>query len=92
MPATVDKCPVAALATYLSNNWKHMRHAKTKAAGLPIVSARAEAQVRDRTKDRFSVPGAWRLENLEPKATLRAIIAEGNWHSFRTALLRAHQS
>ena len=43
----------------------------------------AEAQVRERTKKRFSVPGAWRQENLEGKATLRAIIDEGSWERFR---------
>jgi hypothetical protein len=51
-------------------------------------SARAEAQVRDRTKARFAVPGAWLQENLEPKATLRAIIAEGRWEQFRTDYLQ----
>ena len=53
------------------------------------VSARAEAQVRDRTKRRFRVPGAWRVENIEPKATLRALIAEGRWQAFRTAQLQS---
>lgn len=87
LPAHLEKCPVAALATYLKNNDKHMRHAEVAAIGLPIVSARAEAQVRDRTKRRFRVPGAWRVENIEPKATLRAIIAEGRWQAFRTEQL-----
>jgi hypothetical protein len=36
------------------------------------------------TKKRFSVPGAWRQENLEGKATLRAIIDEGNWECFKS--------
>lgn len=85
LPAQLEKCPVAALATYLINNWQHMRHADAAALGLPTVSARAEAQVRDRSKRRFRVPGAWRVENLEPKATLRAIIAEGRWPAFRAA-------
>jgi hypothetical protein len=31
----------------------------------------------------FTVPGAWREENLEGKATLRAIIADGRWSQFR---------
>jgi hypothetical protein len=63
------------------------RVAELKARGVDFVSARAEAQVRDRTKARFCVPGAWRVENLEPKATLRAIIADGRWVSFRRAWL-----
>jgi hypothetical protein len=33
---------------------------------------------------RFSVPGAWRQENLEGKATLRAIIDEGNGECFKS--------
>jgi hypothetical protein len=89
LPAHLEKCPVAALATYLKNNWKHMRHAEVAALGLPVVSARAEAQVRDRTKRRFRVPGAWRVENIEPKATLRALIAEGRWQAFRTEQLQS---
>lgn len=78
-----EKCPVHTLSTYLNNNWRHMYFAKLRARELPIVSARAEAQVRDRTKGRFSGPGVWRVENLEPKATLRSIIAEGRWKEFR---------
>jgi hypothetical protein len=84
------KCPLETLATYLSNNWTHMQAARPQnrarqeaAFGVDYVSARAEAQVRDRTKSRFSVPGAWREENLEPKAVLRSLIAEGRWDCFR---------
>ena len=69
-----------------------MRFAELKALGLPFVSARAEAQVRVRTKDRFCVAGAWRLENIEPKATLRAIIADGRWPSFGAHLLDQHRT
>ena len=87
LPRELDKCPVATLQTYLTNNWKHMRFAELKALGLPFVSARAEAQVRVRTKDRFCVAGAWLLDNIEPKATLRAIIADGRWPAFREHLL-----
>jgi hypothetical protein len=82
LPADVEKCPVETLATYLTNNWNHMRVAELHEHGLPIVSARAEAQVRDRTKRRFSGPGVWRIENLEPKGTLRSVIAEGRWGAF----------
>jgi len=92
LPRELEKCPVAALRTYLDNNWKHMRFAELKALGLPFVSARAEAQVRVRTKDRFSVAGAWRLQNVEPKATLRAIIADGRWAAFRSAVIEQHRS
>jgi hypothetical protein len=92
LPRELDKCPVAALETYLDNNWKHMRFAELKAMGLPFVSARAEAQVRVRTKDRFSVAGAWRLQNVEPKATLRAIIADGRWDAFRASIIEQHRS
>jgi hypothetical protein len=80
----MERCPVHALRTYISNNWNRMNAAKFKAMGVDYVSARAEAQVRERTKKRFSVPGAWRQENLEGKATLRAIIDEGSWESFTT--------
>ena len=52
------------------------------AMDVDYVSARAEAQVQERTKKRFSVPGAWRQGNLEGKATLRAIIDEGSWQRF----------
>jgi len=87
LPSQLDKCPVATLETYLANNWRYFRFAQFKAAGLPTVSARAEAQVRDRTKDRYAVAGAWKLDNLEGKATLRAIVAEGSFASFRAHLL-----
>ena len=79
----MERCPVDALQTYVSNNWNRMNAAKFKAMEVDYVSARAEAQVRERTKKRFSVPGAWRQENLEGKATLRAIIDEGNWERFK---------
>jgi hypothetical protein len=92
LPRELEKYPVAMLETYLTNNWKHMRFAELKALGLPFVSARAEAQVRVRTKDRFSVAGAWRLENVEPKATLRAIIADGRWAAFCAHVLEQHRS
>jgi hypothetical protein len=87
LPSHLDKCPVAALNTYLKNNWRYFRFAQFKKAGLPTVSARAEAQVRDRTKDRYAVAGAWKLQNLEGKATLRAIVAEGSWETFRAHFL-----
>jgi hypothetical protein len=87
LPSHLEKCPVAALKTYMTNNWRYFRFAQFKEAGLPTVSARAEAQVRERTKDRYAVAGAWRLENLEGKATLRAIVAEGSWPQFRAHLL-----
>jgi len=93
LPRKLEKCPVAALQTYLTNNWKHLRRfVELKALGLPFVSARAEAQVRVRTKDRFCVAGAWRLQNIEPKATLRAIIADGRWTTFRVNVLARHRS
>jgi hypothetical protein len=88
LPRQMQRCPVRALRTYLTNNWTRMQAASFKEQGLDFVSARAEAQVRDRTKARFAVPGAWRQESLEPKATLRAIIAEGRWKSFRADYLR----
>ncbi len=91
LPRELDKCPVAVLETYLTNNWKHMRFAELKALGLPFVSARAECQVRVRTKDRFCTAGAWRLENIEPKATLRSIIADGRWASLRAHVLEQHR-
>jgi len=83
LPAGLEKCPVRALRTYLTNNWKHMEFARLEREGLPIVSARAESQVRDLTKDRFCVAGAWLDKNLEPKAVLRTIITEGRWEEFR---------
>jgi len=88
LPEGVEKCPVKALRSYLTNNWAHMEFARLEREGLPFVSARAESQVRDLTKDRFCVAGAWREENLEPKAVLRTIIAEGRWGVFRKELIR----
>lgn len=82
LPDKYERCPVHALHTYLHNNWKHMRFKEMAQRGLPTVSARAEAQVRDRTKARFSVAGAWKVENIEGKATLRAIIDEGSHGQF----------
>lgn len=84
LPAESERCPVKALDTYVHNNWKYLQAARLKRMDLDFVSARAEAQVRDRTKSRFRVPGAWREENLEGKAILRAIIAEGSWAQFRS--------
>lgn len=82
LPDGCDGCPVHALRTYLRNNWKYMHFVEMEDRGLPTVSARAEAQVRDRTKARFSVAGAWNVENIEGKATLRALIDEGSFGEF----------
>jgi hypothetical protein len=82
LPEWLERCPVHALDSYVSNNWDRMNAAQFKQMDVDFVSARAEAQVRERTKKRFSVPGAWRQENLEGKATLRAIIDEGSWERF----------
>ena len=43
--------------------------------------------MRDRTKDRYAVAGAWNLDNLEGKATLRAIVAGGSWGTSRAHFL-----
>jgi hypothetical protein len=91
LPAHLDKCALDALTTYLSNNWQHMHAARLKELGVDYVSARAEAQVPDRTKSRFCVPGAWREDNLEPKATLRSMIAEGRWERLRELYLRTQR-
>jgi hypothetical protein len=88
LPAHLEKCPVAALATYLRNNWDHIRSAELKERGLEYVSARAESQVRDRIHVRYAVAGAWKSENLEGKATLRSIIDERRWADFRADYLR----
>ncbi len=82
LPQNVERCPLHALSTYLHNNWERMRFREMEQRDLPTVSARAEAQVRDRTKDRFSVAGAWNVENIEGKATLRSIIDEGSYSRF----------
>ncbi len=93
LPTDLDnKCPVRALSHYVKHNWHRMHSAQRKAEGLPFVSARAEAQVRDRSKKRFNVAGAWKLDNLEPKATLRAIIHEGDWEHFKRSELASEQS
>jgi len=92
LPAELDKCPVQALDHYVTKNWQRMKSAERKAEGLPFVSARAEAQVRDRSKRRFSVAGAWNLENLEPKATLRAIIQEGDFEHFKHTQLEVERN
>jgi len=88
LPAELSKCPVETLATYVDNNWDRFYAASFHDAGLPFVSARAEAQVRDRTKARFSGAGTWLTKNLDGKATLRAIIADGRWTRFREHYLR----
>lgn len=88
LPAQFEKCPVAALETYLRNNWDHIRSAELKARGLEFVSSRAESQVRDRTHVRFHVAGAWCSANLEGKSLLRAIIDDGRWAAFRAHYLR----
>ena len=65
LPQDVRKCPIHALDSYICNNWYRMRSAQFKEMGVDYVSARAEAQVRERTRKRYEVPGAWRQENLE---------------------------
>lgn len=91
LPAHLEKCPIAALATYVNNNWERLHAKEFKKKGLDYVSARAESQVRDRIKSRYAMPGAWSEENLEGKATLRAIIADGRWSAFREYHLRSRQ-
>ncbi len=91
LPASFTRCPVHALTSYLCNNWDNMRFKEMKERGLPVVSARAESQVRDRTKARFSVAGAWDLANVEPKAILRSIIAEGSFAHFTEWLYKKEQ-
>ncbi len=83
LPPHLERCPVTALQTYVTNNWERLHAKSFKQRGLDFVSARGESQVRDRTKARYAVPGAWREENLEGKATLRSIIADGRWIPFR---------
>ena len=92
LPKGVAQCPVKTLRTYLKNNWKNMDFARLEEEGLPIVSARAESQVRDLTKDRFCMAGAWREENLEPKAVLRTIIAEGRFEDFKRYVIEKYES
>ena len=79
----VERCPLWALDSYLINNWSRMNAKQFKDMGVDFVSARAECQVRVRTKDRYSVAGAWHPDNIEGKAVVRAIIAEGSWERFR---------
>lgn len=88
LPTHMEKCPIHALSTYVNNNWERLHAKSFKEQGLDYVSGRAEAQVRERTKPRFRVPGAWRHENLEGKAVLRAIIADGRWSRFREHYLK----
>jgi DNA-directed RNA polymerase subunit RPC12/RpoP len=89
LPHHVDKCSVEALATYVANNWERLRAKEFKDKGLEFVSGRAESQVRDRTKSRYAVAGAWNEQNLEGKAILRSIIADGRWPAFRAYYLRS---
>ncbi len=83
LPTGLSVCPVHALKSYVCNNWHRMHAAHFKAMEVDWVSARAEAQVRERTRRRFEGPGAWSQKNLEGKATLRALIDEGSWEPFR---------
>lgn len=46
-----------------------LRSKQMQDEGFPFISARAESQVRDRTRRRFGGPATWLEENLEPKAT-----------------------
>jgi len=82
LPEGTEKCPVNSLQTYLNNNWNHIRSKQLRSEGLTYISARAENQVRERIRKRFGGPGTWREENLEPKATLLAIIDENGWAEF----------
>jgi hypothetical protein len=91
-PSGFEKCPVLAMETYCKNNWNRFWAREYKEAGLDFVSARAEAQVRERTKKRYDIPGAWRTENLEPKAVLRSIIADGRWDTFAVAYLQGRKA
>lgn len=44
LPAHLERCPVATLKTYLTNNWEYLRSAEFQARGVDYVSARAEAK------------------------------------------------
>jgi hypothetical protein len=92
LPESLSRCPVHALTNYVTHNWHRMNAAMLKGMDLDYVSARAEAQVRDRTRGRFGVAGVWLVENIEGKATLRAIIAEGSWQRFRLWYLARNQT
>ena len=91
LPPHLEKCPVQTLATYIDNNWDRLHAKAFKEQGLDFVSARAESQVRDRTKSRYAVPGAWKQENLEGKAVLRSVIADCRWPAFREHYLHTKQ-
>lgn len=91
LPHHLQKCPVEVMATYVANNWERFHAKAFKKKGLDYVSARAESQVRDRIKSRYSGSGTWKEENLEGKATLRAIIADGRWPVFREYYLRTRR-
>jgi len=82
LPDNIDKCPLHALHTYVNNNWNSLWSKRMRDEGLPYISARAESQVRDRTRARFGGAGTWHEENLAPKATLLSIILEGAWEKF----------
>ena len=92
VPGDHDKCPVHALHTYVNNNWASFRSKQMKGEGLPYGRARAESQVRDRTRARFGGPGTWLEENLEPKATMLAIIMEGSWTQFEQWVHRKREA
>ncbi len=92
LPKSVEKCPLHALEHYVTKNWHRMHAGRFKEMGVDFVSARAEAQVRDRTKDRYVIAGAWAEENIEGKATLLSIIDEGRWPRFRNWCLNGLRS
>jgi hypothetical protein len=52
LPPHLERCPLAALATYIEDNWERLRANELEDQGLDYVSGRAESQVRDRTKPR----------------------------------------
>ena len=70
---------------------RSLRYVAERSINTHIEKTRAEAQVRDRSQKRFNVAGAWKIDNLEPKATLRAIIHEGDWEYFKRSELAAEQ-
>lgn len=100
----VERCPVWALDSYIINNWSRMNAKQFKDMGVDFVSARAECQVRVRTKDRYSVAGALasRQHRGQSRRTghhcrrqlgaISAVVPPAKCHQFRIPTPRASRT
>ena len=75
----LDLTDLDKAATYLENNYQHMRYDTALAAGWPIATGLIEGSCRYVIEDRFGITGArWSPDGAEDILKLRAIVVNGD--------------